>query len=84
MVRDLLLAHEVKDIDAAVPSNALTVAAEVADKLGGKYIPLDEENRVGRVVLEWGGRRQLAGDRAYIPPPAMSDNLSYVTRSVCP
>ena len=51
MVRDLLLGRGVEDIDIAVAHNALEVAAEIADELGGKYIPLDEENRVGRVVF---------------------------------
>ncbi len=51
MVRDLMLERDVEDIDIAVAHNALEVAAEIADELGGRYIPLDEENRVGRVVL---------------------------------
>ncbi len=57
MVRDLLLGREVEDIDIAVAHNALEVAAEIADELGGKYIPLDEENMVGRVVLIVEGRK---------------------------
>ena len=57
MVRDLLLGREVEDIDLAVAHDALEVAAEIADELGGKYIPLDEENRVGRVVLTVADRK---------------------------
>jgi len=57
MVRDLLLGREVEDIDLAVAHDALEAAAEIADELGGKYIPLDEENRVGRVVLTIADRK---------------------------
>jgi len=50
-VRDMLLGRDTADIDIAVAADALSVAPEVAEALNGKYIPLDEENRVGRVVL---------------------------------
>jgi len=51
MVRDLLLGRDVEDIDIAVTGDALETAAKVAVELGGKYVPLDQENRVGRVIL---------------------------------
>ncbi len=50
-VRDMMLGRETADIDIAVAADALSVATEVAAALNGKYIPLDEENGVGRVVL---------------------------------
>lgn len=50
-VRDMLLGRDTADIDIAVAADALSVAHGVAAALDGKYIPLDEENRVGRVVL---------------------------------
>ena len=50
-VRDMLLARDTADIDIAVTADALSVAPQVAAILGGKYIPLDEENGVGRVAL---------------------------------
>ncbi|MFC2057139.1 CCA tRNA nucleotidyltransferase [Chloroflexota bacterium] len=50
-VRDLLLERDTADIDIAVASDALEVAPKVATALGGKYVLLDEVNRVGRVVL---------------------------------
>ena len=50
-VRDLLLKRDTADIDIAVDADALKIAAEIATALGGKYIPLDEVNGVGRVVL---------------------------------
>jgi len=50
-VRDMLLGRDTADIDIAVAADALSVAREVAGALNGKYIPLDEKNGVGRVVL---------------------------------
>ena len=51
MVRDMRLGREVEDIDLAVAGDALEVASTLADELGGRYVCLDEENGVGRVVL---------------------------------
>ncbi|MFC2063324.1 CCA tRNA nucleotidyltransferase [Chloroflexota bacterium] len=50
-VRDRLLERETADIDIAVAADALEVAPVVAAALGGRYVPLDEINRIGRVVL---------------------------------
>lgn len=50
-VRDTLLKRETEDIDIAVSSDALEVASSVAELFGGKYILLDKENGVGRVIL---------------------------------
>jgi poly(A) polymerase len=50
-VRDMLLGRDTADIDIAVASDALKIASRVATLLGGRYIPLDEENGVGRVIL---------------------------------
>jgi poly(A) polymerase len=59
-VRDVLLGRETADIDIAVAADALEIAPEVATALGGKYVLLDEVNRVGRVVVFGeGGRWEL-------------------------
>ncbi|MFQ6122771.1 MAG: CCA tRNA nucleotidyltransferase [Dehalococcoidales bacterium] len=59
-VRDLLLGRDTSDIDIAVAADALEVAPKVAKALGGKYVLLDEVNRVGRVVLvDRKGKREL-------------------------
>jgi len=50
-VRDILLGRDTADIDIAVANNALEIAPMVAAALGGRYIPLDKENGVGRVIL---------------------------------
>lgn len=63
-VRDLLLGRKTADIDIAVAADALKTAHRIADTLGGKFILLDEVNKVGRVVIvdreaPSGGRWQL-------------------------
>lgn len=50
-VRDTLLGRDTADLDIAIAADALEIAPKVAAALGGKYIRLDEVNRVGRVVL---------------------------------
>ncbi len=50
-VRDALLGRESYDIDVVVGANAMRLALEVAEALGGKYVPLDEGNEIARVVL---------------------------------
>jgi poly(A) polymerase len=50
-IRDMLLGRDTNDIDIAVEAEALTTASGAAAALGGKYVLLDEENGVGRVVL---------------------------------
>jgi len=50
-VRDVLLGRDTADIDIAVVADALEITPKVATALGGKYVPLDRINRVGRVIL---------------------------------
>ena len=51
VLRDVLLERDTADIDIAVKGDALEIAHKVATALSGKYVLLDEINRVGRVVL---------------------------------
>jgi len=51
LVRDTLLGRDTGDIDIAVGADALATASGAAVALDGKYIPLDAENGVARVVL---------------------------------
>jgi len=50
-VRDMLLGRDTADIDIAVDADALEIASRVASAFNGRYVPLDEENGVGRVIL---------------------------------
>jgi len=60
-VRDLLLGRNTADIDIAVAVDALEIAPKLAAAVGGKYVPLDEVNRVGRVVLTSEGTESTRG-----------------------
>jgi poly(A) polymerase len=51
-VRDALLGRETADIDLAVAGDALELARGLAGDLKGTYVLLDEDNKVGRVVLK--------------------------------
>jgi poly(A) polymerase len=53
-VRDVLLHRRTADIDIAVASDALEVARVVAGALGGRFVALDEENGVARIILVGG------------------------------
>src|SRR3990170_3176877 len=50
-VRDALLGRDTADIDIAVDSDALKVASRIAEAFGGKYVLLDKDNKVARVML---------------------------------
>ena len=50
-VRDWLLDRRTADIDIAVCGDALSIAQEVAEAVDGRYVLLDEANRVARVVV---------------------------------
>ncbi|MBI4284922.1 MAG: HD domain-containing protein [Chloroflexi bacterium] len=50
-LRDLLRGRETADVDIAVSGDAREIAAKVAVHLGGRYVLLDDANKVGRVVL---------------------------------
>ena len=50
-VRDALLKRATADIDIAVSGDALDIASRFATDTGGHYVLLDEQSKVGRVVL---------------------------------
>jgi len=63
-VRDVLLGRDTADIDIALAADAVAIAPRIADVLGGKFVLLDEANKVCRVVVAdrkapSGGRWQL-------------------------
>lgn len=57
-VRDGLLGRATRDIDVAIDGDALAIASEVAESFGAKMVPLDEPNKIARVVLTHEGGRQ--------------------------
>jgi poly(A) polymerase len=50
-VRDWLLDRRTADVDIAVCGDALSIAQDVAKAVDGRYVLLDEANRVARVVV---------------------------------
>jgi len=60
-IRDALLKRETADIDIALAADALEIAPRIADALGGRFIRLDEANKVGRVVIS--GKKVPSGSR---------------------
>jgi poly(A) polymerase len=50
-VRDRLLNRETEDIDIAVNGDALIMAQKIAGAIDGRYVLLDETNKVTRVVV---------------------------------
>ncbi len=50
-VRDILLGRATADIDIAVAADALEIASQAARALNGKFVPLDDVNLIGRVIL---------------------------------
>jgi tRNA nucleotidyltransferase/poly(A) polymerase len=50
-IRDLLLNRLSRDFDFAVPSNGISLAKKVANKLQADYMTLDDERDTGRVIV---------------------------------
>jgi len=50
-IRDSLMGRDSIDVDIAVGANAMELAPRIADALRGRYVPLDEDNQIARVVL---------------------------------
>jgi poly(A) polymerase len=50
-IRDRLLKRETNDIDIAVSGDAISAARKIAKEIGGKFVLLDDANRVARVVV---------------------------------
>jgi len=50
-IRDWLLERKTNDIDIAVSGATITIAREIAEEIGGKFVLLDDVNNVARVVV---------------------------------
>jgi poly(A) polymerase len=69
-VRELALGGRTPDLDVAVSHHTLELAKELAQALGGTYVPLDEKERTARVVV---GAEIL--DLAEFRGPTLEDDL---------
>jgi len=50
-IRDRLLKRKTNDIDIAVSGDALSIGRKIAKEIGGKFVLLDDVNKVARVVV---------------------------------
>ena len=50
-VRDVLLGRDIADIDIAVNADAAQIAPGIAASLHGKFVLLDDVNKIGRIIL---------------------------------
>ncbi len=50
-LRDALLGRDSRDVDISIADDPLVLGRELADRLGGHYFPLAEEQHVARVLL---------------------------------
>jgi poly(A) polymerase len=51
-VRDELLGRDTADIDIAIDTDITKIAPLLADALQGKFVLLDEVNRIGRIIIK--------------------------------
>lgn len=74
-VRDALLARPSHDLDFALPENALPVARQVANAIGGAFYPLDEARNYGRVVFTAEDGARLVIDFSVYQGPDLESDL---------
>ena len=74
-VRDLLLRRDTLDLDLVVREDALALAREAANRLGGAFVLLDEERDTARVVLCDHGERYYL-DFATLQGETLSTDLA--------
>jgi putative nucleotidyltransferase with HDIG domain len=75
-VRDWLLGRSSHDFDFAVAGDAVELARQVADRIGGAFVLLDEERRTGRVVLRGEDNQRLFIDFAQLQGDDIIADLS--------
>ncbi len=74
-VRDILLKRALRDIDIAVSSDSIKIAKKIADKTGGSFFVMSEEEGVARVVKKE-GRKTLQFDFAMFKGKDILEDLS--------
>ncbi len=75
-VRDRLLGRPSHDFDFAVAGDAVELARQVADRMGGAFVLLDEERCTGRVVTRGEDGQRLFIDFARLQGDDISTDLS--------
>ena len=50
-IRDVMMGRDSNDVDIVVGAPAMEVARDIANALDGRFVPLDEENGIARVVF---------------------------------
>lgn len=73
-VRDQLLGRFTRDLDLVVVGDAVPLAREVADRLGGAFVLLDRERHTARVVLH-DGNEHFYVDLATMHPDGLLADL---------
>ena len=75
-VRDWLLGRSSHDVDFAVAGDAVKLARQVADRMGGAFVLLDQERGTGRVVTRGEDGQRLFIDFAQLQGDDIIADLS--------
>jgi tRNA nucleotidyltransferase/poly(A) polymerase len=75
-VRDWLLGRSSHDIDFAVAGDAVELARQVADRMGGAFVLLDQERGTGRAVIRGEDGQRLFIDFARLQGDDIITDLS--------
>ena len=70
-VRDAMLGRTVRDLDLTLAADGLALGRKLADRLRCPFVPLDDTDRTGRVVL----RRRFTIDISSFKGDALEDDL---------
>jgi len=73
-VRDLILDRPLRDVDLALPRASGAVARQLAERLGGAFVPLGEPHGMARVILP--GSAPLQIDLADFRAPTLAEDLA--------
>jgi len=74
-VRDSLLGRETHDLDFTVPSDAISLARDLANRLEAAFYPLDVENDTARVIITLPNGQRAGLDFAGFRGPTLQDDL---------
>jgi poly(A) polymerase len=75
-VRDILLDRQTNDIDIAFAGDLTVLGRELADFLNGRYVLLDEENGIARVVVFRNSPEQSVKKQWYVDVSAFNGDIT--------